>query len=69
MGLVEIILIIVFLISLIQILESRGIRMRLGYSRSKNSIFYYAQKTVYVDGKNKSMIVKKFGSEKYICNT
>ena len=43
--------------------------MRLGYSRSKNSIFYYAQKTVYVDGKNKSMIVKKFGSEKYICET
>lgn len=33
--------------------------MRLGYSRFKNSIFYYAQKTVYVDGKNKSMIVKK----------
>lgn len=43
--------------------------MRLGYSRSKNSIFYYAQKTVYVDGKNKSMIVKKFGSEKHICET
>lgn len=43
--------------------------MRLGYSRSKNSIFYYAQKTIYVDGKNKSMIVKKFGSEKYICET
>lgn len=43
--------------------------MRLGYSRSKNSIFYYAQKTVYVDGKNKSLIVKKFGSEKYICDT
>lgn len=43
--------------------------MRLGYSRSKNSIFYYAQKTVYVDGKNKSLIVKRFGSEKYICET
>lgn len=43
--------------------------MRLGYSRSKNSIFYYAQKTVYIDGKNKSMIVKKFGSEKHICET
>ena len=43
--------------------------MRLGYSRSKNSIFYYAQKTVYVDGKNKSLIVKKFGSEKFICDT
>ena len=43
--------------------------MRLGYSRSKNSISYYAQKTVYIDGKNKSLIVKKFGSEKYICDT
>lgn len=43
--------------------------MRLGYSRSKNSIFYYAQKTVYVDGKNKTLIVKRFGSEKYICET
>lgn len=69
MGLVEIILIIVVLIGLILISKPRGIRMRLGYSRSKNSIFYYAQKTVYVDGKNKSLIVKKFGSEKYICDT
>lgn len=69
MGLVEIILIIVVLIGLILISKLRGIRMRLGYSRSKNSIFYYAQKTVYVDGKNKSLIVKKFGSEKYICDT
>lgn len=43
--------------------------MRLGYSRSKNSIFYYAQKTIYVDGKNKTLIVKRFGSEKYICET
>ncbi|MGN1168177.1 MAG: IS1634 family transposase, partial [Lachnospiraceae bacterium] len=43
--------------------------MRLGYSRSKNSVFYYAQKTIYVDGKNKSLIVKRFGSEKYICET
>lgn len=43
--------------------------MRLGYSKSKNSIFYYVQKTVYVDGKNKSMIIKRFGSEKYICET
>ncbi|MDL2251162.1 transposase [Lachnospiraceae bacterium OttesenSCG-928-J05] len=43
--------------------------MRLGYSRSKYSISYYAQKTVYVDGKNKSLIVTRFGSEKYICET
>lgn len=43
--------------------------MRLGYSKSKNSIYYYVQKTIYVNGKNKSIIVKRFGSEKYICKT
>ena len=43
--------------------------MRLGWSTSKNSVSYYAQKTVYVDGKNKSKVVKRFGSEKYICET
>ena len=43
--------------------------MRLGWSTSKNSISYYAQKTVYVDGKDKSLVVKKFGSEKFICET
>ena len=43
--------------------------MRLGWSTSKNSVSYYAQKTIYVDGKNKSDIVKRFGSEKYICET
>lgn len=43
--------------------------MRLGWSTSKNSISYYAQKTIYVDGKNKSNVVKRFGSEKYICET
>ena len=43
--------------------------MRLGWSTSKNSISYYAQKTIYVDGKNKSLVVKRFGSEKYICET
>lgn len=62
-------MIIVVLIGLILISKPRGILMRLGYSRSKNSIFYYAQKTIYVDGKNKSLIVKKFGSEKYIRET
>ena len=41
--------------------------MRLGWSTSKNSVSYYAQKTIYVDGKNKSDVVKRFGSEKYIC--
>ena len=43
--------------------------MRLGWSKTKYSISYYAQKTVYVNGKNKSQIVKRFGSEKYICQT
>ena len=43
--------------------------MRLGWSTSKNSVSYYAQKTIYVDGKNKSNVVKRFGSEKYICET
>ena len=43
--------------------------MRLGWSTSKNSVSYYAQKTIYVDGKNKSDVVKRFGSEKYICET
>ncbi|MEG0155845.1 MAG: transposase, partial [Lachnospiraceae bacterium] len=43
--------------------------MRLGYSKSKNSIFYYVQKTIYVEGKNKSVIIKRLGSEKYICET
>lgn len=43
--------------------------MRLGYSRSKYSISYYAQKTIYVNGKNKSQIVKWFGSERSICET
>lgn len=43
--------------------------MRLGWSKTKYSISYYAQKTVYVNGKNKSQIVKRYGSEKYICQT
>ena len=41
-----------------------GPTKRLGYSRSKYSISYYAQETIYVDGKNKSLIAKRFGSEK-----
>lgn len=43
--------------------------MRLGWSKKGNSVSYYAQKTIYIDGKNKSMVVKRFGSEKYICET
>lgn len=43
--------------------------MRLGWSKKGNSISYFAQKTIYVDGKNKSQVIKRFGSEKYICKT
>lgn len=43
--------------------------MRLGWAKTKYSISYYVQKTVYVNGKNKSQVVKRLGSEKYICET
>lgn len=41
--------------------------MRLGWTTSKYSITYRAVKTVRINGKNKTQIVKSFGSEKYIC--
>lgn len=43
--------------------------LRLGWAKTKYSISYYIQKTVYINGKNKSLVVKRLGSEKYICNT
>lgn len=43
--------------------------MRLGWAKKGNSISYFVQKTIYIDGKNKSMVVKRFGSEKHICET
>lgn len=43
--------------------------MRLGWTKTKYSVSYYVQKTIYVDGKNKSMVVKRLGSEKHICET
>lgn len=43
--------------------------MRLSWTKTKYSVSYYVQKTVYVNGKNKSMVVKRLGSEKYICDT
>ena len=43
--------------------------MRLGWSKNKYSTSYFVQKTIYVDGKNKSTVVKRLGSEKYICET
>lgn len=43
--------------------------MRLGWTTSKYSTTYRAVKTIRVNGKNKTLIVKSFGSEKYICET
>lgn len=43
--------------------------MRLGWTANKNSITYRAIKTIRVDGKNKTKVVKTFGSDKYICET
>lgn len=41
--------------------------MRLGWAKTKYSISYYVKKTIYVDGKNKDLVIKRFGSEKQIC--
>lgn len=41
--------------------------MRLGWAKTKYSISYYVKKTVYIDGKNKDLVIKRLGSEKYIC--
>ena len=43
--------------------------MRLGWAKTKYSISYFVQKTIRVNGKNKSQVVKRLGSEKYICKT
>ena len=43
--------------------------MRLGWTTSKYSTTYRAVKTIRVNGKNKTLIVKSFGSDKYICET
>jgi len=43
--------------------------MRLGWTTGKYSTTYRAVKTIRVDGKNKTLIVKNFGSDKYICKT
>ena len=43
--------------------------MRLGWTTGKYSITYRAVRTVRTNGKNKTQIVKSFGSEKYICET
>ena len=43
--------------------------MRLGWTKTKYSVSYYVQKTIYVNGKNKSQVIKRLGSEKFICET
>lgn len=43
--------------------------MRLGWAKTKYSVSYYIKKTVYVNGKNKDLVMKRLGSEKYICET
>lgn len=43
--------------------------MRLGWTTGKYSTTYRAVKTVRINGKNKTQIVKSFGSEKHICET
>lgn len=43
--------------------------MRLGWTTSKYSTTYRAVKTIRVNGKNKTQIVKSFGSDKHICQT
>lgn len=43
--------------------------MRLGWTKNKNSTTYRAVKTVRVDGKNKTLPIKTFGSDKFICET
>lgn len=43
--------------------------MRLGWTKGKYSTTYRAVKTTRVNGKNKTIVVKTFGSERYICET
>ena len=43
--------------------------MRLKISRSKNSASFYVTKTVYIDGKEKTITVEKLGTEKELLKT
>jgi transposase len=43
--------------------------MRLGWTTGKYSTTYRAVKTVRINGKNKTLIIKNFGSDKFICET
>ena len=43
--------------------------MRLGWTKNKNSTTYRAAKTIRVNGKNQTLVIKTFGSDKFICET
>lgn len=43
--------------------------MKFGWTKNKNSTTYRAVKTICVDGKNKTLPIKTFGSDKFICET
>lgn len=43
--------------------------MRLGWTKNKNSTTYRAVKTIRVNGKNKTLPIKTFGSDRFICET
>lgn len=43
--------------------------MRLGWTSTKYSTTYRAVKTIRINGKNKTLTVKTFGSERFICET
>jgi transposase len=43
--------------------------MRLGWTQNKTSVTYRAVKTIRVNGKNKTLPIKTFGTDKHICET
>lgn len=43
--------------------------MRLGWTKNKNSTTFRAVKTIRVDGRNKTLTVRTFGSDRFICET
>ncbi len=43
--------------------------MRLGWTTNKSSTTYRAVKTIRVNGKNKTLLIKTFGTDKFICET
>ena len=44
-------------------------RTAIGWTKNKNSTTYRVVKTIRVDGKNKTLPIKTFGSDRYICET